>query len=244
MRADQTTSIPATDYSGSELQDTCVVYSTPAEPALTTPLNAWILRQSLRLEYNTFLDSGYVESFAELGEEYAPYLSDSTFLSVVRDDKVVGTARILDWSESSFKTLNDIESDRLKSFDPHPVEDPEHTFEVGTLSVEPAYRHTDVAILLYGAMLAKSRVEEKPSLLASFDDDANGYLRSFETLFPSGVSRLGPPVDYLGSPTTPVLIDMNEAYRGLASVPEIRALLDSVKVVTDKSLIPSEIDLR
>ena len=85
---------------------------------------------SMRLEYETFREAGYVKSFDELKSEYAQYVQASTFLSILRGGDVVGTARIIDWSEAGFKTLDDIDQGRLQSNGETPVHFPDQTFDL------------------------------------------------------------------------------------------------------------------
>lgn len=225
----------------SEARTDRVVVCSQVNPVGAPIGSASIARRALKLEYETFLGAGYVDTASDLEDEYRPYSDASTFMSVARDGQMAGVARIIDASPAGFKTLNDIAAGRLTQDVEFPFEEPAQCFEVGTLSIQPEHRHSIVGLLLYGAMLWKSRHEDKRFLLASFDDGpTSSFLRDFEVLFTRGVTRLGPPTDYMGSPTTPVVIDMMEAYRGLNRTIGVDEFLDSVVLTEDpQSLVLS-----
>lgn len=176
------------------------------------------------IEASVFIEKNYVKSQAELEEEYEPYLGQSDFLlATSRDFGPVGSVRCIVDGPAGFKTLNDIRVGRLTA-NPEGQSlvgsvPPEKMLEIGTLAVPAAFRSRDngrVAAQLYGAIFGYMKPRELTHVIASFDGE---YWGNFKGIFGDTVTAIGPPVDYMGSPTVPALMnvyDMHERTRELS----------------------------
>ncbi len=212
-----------------------VVEIVPVDPVGARPSVVRAVIDAKELEYRTFLDAGYVSSLAELHEELEAYSSASWFL-IARDEdaEVAGVARVINPTAAGLKTLNDMEARRLDaSFANAARFSFAESFEIATLSVSKKHRHSSTALNLYGAIIAKSIAEARPTVVASFDDGKSAsYLREFESLFPEGITRLGHARDFMGTPTTPVCISVPDLLAGMSHQPAIVHALRSVTLVT------------
>lgn len=176
------------------------------------------------LEFETFRDAGYVTLRDELEEEYAPYGAASKFVIVERHGEMVGSTRIILPGENGFKTIADEKKEMLTFDDQGKGLITEYDldsdgFEVGTLSVKDGYRTgpfdpKSVSISLYSGLIAytgifqeKLQRDRRGFVLASFDEK---YLEKFDKAFGPSVQLLGPSQEYMGSKTTPVLIDVDK----------------------------------
>lgn len=197
---------------------------------ITDDPSSSIWRQAADIEAEVFIERGYVATAEELAEEYAPYLGKSSMIAAIVGGNVVGSGRVIHYDpQVGFKTLKDVEKGRL-TVDSQGrdilVKVPlEKVMEIGTLSIEKAYRgmrsyQFGLNIELYGAILEVGRRAGSPYILASFDDQ---YFRRFMRYFGPAVKQLGPAVDYMGTPTIPAIMNMEDAYvgfkeRGLAEL--------------------------
>lgn len=189
-----------------------------------------------QLEFDVFKDANYVSYQNELTDEYEPFQSQSSFLAVARNGEIVGASRLIMPGKMDFKTIEDARNGKLL-IDPQGIEllslyDLKNQgFEVGTLAVKNAYRtgpmHPEsVSLSLYVGITASTMLfaEEKNRqdygfVLASFDQE---YLDGFTKAFGPSVQTLGPPQMYMGSETTPVIIDVDQLisdnYSGLTPI--------------------------
>jgi len=214
MSEETSTTKPEADHGVNEA--TLVMLNSPASPG-------W--EQAAEVEAEVFIEIGYVESREELDEEYEPYLPDSHILAVLKADEVIGCTRFIDYNpEVGFKTINDAKNERIE-ISPEGYEllgevNPEEMVEVGTISLKQEHRsgvndEVHTITQLYAGIYQYSLDHDKPYVLASFDED---YLNRFGSLFGPAVKRLGPPVDYMKSPTVPVLMNVKEAAQYLESI--------------------------
>ncbi|HVX23744.1 MAG TPA: hypothetical protein VG992_00110 [Candidatus Saccharimonadales bacterium] len=181
------------------------------------------------IEAEIFIEKDYVQSAAELADEYAPYLGVTEFVGVHRNGLAEGSTRLIFYSpDTGFKTLTDIKEGRLtideSGYAKLAALDLHSTFEVGTLSVARDMRGKPedagrISVALYGAIYGEARRHDAPYMLASFDED---YFHRFKGIFGPGVQQLGPSTDYMGSPTVPVLMDINQLHDHLsANFPDV-----------------------
>lgn len=191
-------------------RDTVNVYTNPVSIG-------WY--EAADVEAEIFIENEYVTSATELALEYEKYIAHTEFVSVSRNGSVEGSTRLIFYGEESgFKTLSDLANGRLELF----YKEKEFiaglplakTFEVGTLAVTKTMRGKPgdegrLAVQLYGAIYAESVRHDTPYALASFDEE---YLNRFKDLFGPGVRALGPAIDYMGSPTVPVIMDLPRLY--------------------------------
>lgn len=180
-------------------------------------------RDTVPVEGEVFKLAGYADP-EELQVEYAPYEDVSVMSALYDGDKAIGEVRIIEYNpELGFKTTNDIDRGLL-DVDEAGRElldslDPKTMFEVGTIGLDPAYRTTGddpihPVTQLYGIIFTYGMDNNKPYVIASFDAE---YLHSYEGLSGDSLTRLGPAKDYIGSPTVPVLIDLNRLKESLIS---------------------------
>lgn len=202
-------------------------------------------KDSAQLEFEEFRRAEYVDSIDELEEEYAPYRGHSKFISVSRQGEVVGSTRLILPGEAGFKTINDAHAGKLTITEAGwdilgGYDIANDGFEVGTLAVKDGYRtgpfhELSVSASLYAGITAYTGIlaqeqgrEGHGFVLASFDEE---YLSKFADAFGPSVKELGPSQEYMGSKTTPVLIDVDQLleddHTGLT--PLLLGLAESVK---------------
>jgi len=174
------------------------------------------------VEYDIFKGAKYVGEPGELYEEYEKYNDECTMFALYDGERTIGAIRIIDYNpEVGFKTINDAQEGLLDIDDKgwELIEDinPDETFEVGTIGLDPEYRvrrgeGMHAVTQLYGVLFAHGADHNKPNIIASFD---KGYLARFERLYRSGITRLGSPKLYMGSDTVPVLINLTDVHEYL-----------------------------
>jgi hypothetical protein len=168
------------------------------------------------VEAGVFMASKYVDSKAELAKEYDPYRTTSEMVGLrfLRTDDLIGASRMSDpHPKNGIKTVRDIAAGRLElspdGRDALARINLSRTMEIGTLALEEQYRGArglGYVALLYAAGYARAISKGHDHVLASFD--AN-YFRGFGRKYSFAVP-LGPPKDYMGSPTVPVLIEVDK----------------------------------
>lgn len=178
------------------------------------------------METVVFKESGYVENKEELAEEYAPYLSASEFvIANTMSGRFGGSLRIIHHEPGvGFKTLHDIKKGRLtvdvKGREIIDNLDEKEVIEVGTIGVPSEFRGRpekadSMSVPLYGATLDATKRHGARYILASFDED---YFSRFKGIFGPSAEALGPPTDYMGSPTVPAIIDVPRLMDYIATV--------------------------
>lgn len=175
-----------------------------------------IWRDAIPVEYEVFKQSGYVEDSDEIEHTYAPYETESTMYSLYKEEIAVGEIRIIDYDPIvGFKTLDDIENGILEVDENGrgllDELDLTKTFEVGTIGLDENFRTTPEEefhpiMQLYGMIYTYGHDNNLPNIIASFDEK---YLGRFAGMYGSALTYLGPAKKMMGSPTIPVLIDLN-----------------------------------
>ena len=171
------------------------------------------------LEAVTFIRRQFVGSPEELAEEYEPYLSKTSMI-VVRNpdtpDRVSACARMTDHDPNvGFKTIDDaLNPDRPLEISEGGWEtlkgvNHDDIAEVGTISARD-----NTGAELYGAIIGfgldREPGQECHFVIASLDEQV--LTRLIKPLFGDSVKVLGPAADYMGSPTIPILIDLERAW--------------------------------
>lgn len=186
------------------------------------------------VEAQVFIDSHFVSSAEELEEQYQEYLPSSAFLLAYSPVQIPeGALRIISYNPTiGFKTINDIEAGLLELSEEGrhilDVVDSRSMLEVGTIGIETDARYGfeahRISTRLYGGLAGICERRGTPYILASFDEER---FRKFARVFGPSCKELGPAVDYMGSPTLPVLMDSREltqhALRTLPSVGRVIA---------------------
>jgi hypothetical protein len=204
---------------------------------LTKDSQSPVWKAGIEVEAETFIESDYVKSAAELQEEYRLYLPETSVLAASRDGKVVGGGRVISYNpEIGFKTFHDIDDDRLELSDKGKEIlrniDPRHMMEIGTLGIKKEWRkmpgvRTGINLEMYGAIWGISTKNNTPYILASFDGK---YFERFSRYFGDSVKPLGPAIEYMGSLTVPVIMNLEETYANLTETnPELLAVLDGAR---------------
>jgi len=187
--------------------------------------NSDVWHQAEVLEAAVFEGEQYIASPSELQKEYEPYLNHTRMIAVNQGDRTIGAMRVISYDRASnLKTLDDIEKGRL-AIDEQGQEvlasiPKDKIVEVGTIALDKSYRtspeqdsHTISS--LYGSIYALCLKENTPHIIASFDEE---YAQRFKKLFGPAVIELGPPTDYMGSPTVPVIMDTDELKKYFSSI--------------------------
>lgn len=175
-----------------------------------------VWKDAIPVEYEVFKQSGYVEDSDEIEHTYAPYETQSTMHTLYQEGVPIGEIRIIDYDPIvGFKTLDDIENGILE-VDENGRErldalDLTKTFEVGTIGLDENFRTTPEEefhpiMLLYGTIYTYGHDNNRPNIIASFDEK---YLERFAGMYGTSLTHLGPAKKMMGSPTVPVLIDLN-----------------------------------
>ncbi|HEX8227012.1 MAG TPA: hypothetical protein VF572_04045 [Candidatus Saccharimonadales bacterium] len=153
-------------------------------------------------------------------------METSEFALVERGEEALGSARMIFYARGiGFKTFNDITRKRLtvdrKGYKLMDGLNLDRTMEIGTLGADERARSRPedagrVAMALYGIVYRESITHGCDYGLASFDEE---YAQRFSGIFGPGVKPLGPAKHYMGSPTIPVLMDLNQMYDHLSNMP-------------------------
>lgn len=196
---------------------------------------AW--QQAEMVEFDVFHQSGYVNTQEELAKDYERYTPYTGFALTRLGGEPAGAVRMIFYSpEAGFKTTNDAAKGEL-TIDAQGEEmltrvDPATIMEIGTISIPEELRgklenglrlNSD----LYGAIYAVAKARSIDWLIASFDHE---YLDRFGKIFGASITRLGPPKDYMGSPTVPVIINVEDAIQSVADV-GLQDTFDSIHAV-------------
>lgn len=173
--------------------------------------------EASQMEAVTFMRREYVKTPEELAEEYAPYLSETSMIVATRGatGEVSGCVRAVEYNpEIGFKTIDDalnpdapleIDTTGWSALD---KVDRGNIYEVGTISAK-----ADAGAELYGAIigLGLDKEPKRGYVVASLDETV--LMRRIIPVFGDAVQILGPAKDYIGSPTVPVLIDLEKAWK-------------------------------
>lgn len=178
--------------------------------------------EALAVEFEVFNKMGYSDAQTATGhmKEYSDY-DDVSILNVARvEGKIVGVLREIQPQEdppqgsTGFKTLDDLQiyQDVIPPLINGVIN--QTIVEAGTAAILPEYRvHLKIAPRLYHSLFA-ANIGDKTHCIASIDDRVlKGYRRSRSLPFES----IGPSQDYMGSPTTPVALDMRDLSGYLAA---------------------------
>lgn len=167
------------------------------------------------LEAQTFIQRGYVDSVAGLQIEYAEYKSQTCML-VARSPEtgeVCACARVTEYDPKvGFKTVDDA----LRPDSPLTITEEgwrrlevierSNIFEVGTMS---AQRNAGAEV--YGGVMGYGIDRQKPRRYVIANLDEAVLQKRILPLFEDSVIVLGPAVEYMGSPTVPMIIDLQRA---------------------------------
>ncbi|HSW66216.1 MAG TPA: hypothetical protein VLI54_03705 [Bacillota bacterium] len=167
-----------------------------------------------RVESGVFMDCGYVATHEELQREYEDYLDSSTMIGLLNDGDVAGGGRYIAYGPAGFKTINDIIKGRIEAdkngLDMLANVDYPHAAEIGTTILEKQYRSRAggaLVGLVYGAFYQRAVNTDVTALLATLD---YGYAKGFLRRFKEFATQLGPPVEYMGSLSVPVHMDVTK----------------------------------
>lgn len=164
-----------------------------------------------RVEYFTFLDSGYIEPNTQQEVlEYSGFDDVSQFFVVKDGTNVVGMMRIIKYSPKGFKTLKDftINSGWLTSIEALIKEDPRSVEEIGTLGLLENYRGKNsraAVAAIFKASWQDSVRRGVKMWIFSADFRLFGLLTNW---FEFKVKQIGDGKDYLGSYTVPATLDI------------------------------------
>lgn len=194
-------------------------------------------QEAEEVEFSVFRESGYVSTQEELARDYEIYDQSTGFALTRLGGMPAGSVRMIFHNpEVGFKTINDAEKGEL-TIDDSGKElldqlDMTKVMEIGTISIPEHLRGKLESGLrlnsdLYGAIYAVSQARGIDWLIASFDHE---YLDRFGKIFGASVTRIGPPKDYMGSPTVPVVINVEDAIQSVADV-GLQDTFDSIHAV-------------
>jgi len=182
-------------------------------PVVISDPNAFGWNIASTLEAEVFRARNYSETIEEHQQEYRPYQESSVFLLYPDGphELPLSSMRVIYPSKKGFKTINDIQAGRLQlSREGREILSgvrSDQMLEAGTIGVVPELWHTfgetEASIPLYGGLVALTRQTRAPYVLASFDAE---YFERFSRIFGSDCRALGPAVQYMGTPTLPVLM--------------------------------------
>lgn len=208
---------------------------TDVELALCHNPQSKLWQEAAQLEAQVFMSSRYVANADELFQAYAQYEPRTRMLATIKNGKVVGAMRVINYDPNvGLKTLNDSKNGLLTlSAEGQALlreTDPNQVVEVGTIALDEEYRGKteDEAYMissLYGGIYSLTLQENTPNIIASFDED---YYERFVKLFGPSVTALGPPTDYMGSKTVPVLMNverLKEYFISINAEPYVDSLI-------------------
>lgn len=160
------------------------------------------------LELRVFETQGFLDPDGTLGS-YRAYEDASVFNLVFEDNQPVGVLREIWPSEAGNKTLNDLElsatgAELIRSLDPNGIVD------IGTVAVLPEHQRGLAALLCYASANRTRRIAGVTHWTAGIDDVVLAFFRRIMH-FP--FVDIGPSVDYIGSRSTPAVLDVDRAER-------------------------------
>lgn len=158
-----------------------------------------------------YMHEGYIQELTEDGsltEADDPYHACSTYFAVKRNGEIVATCRLL-----QFQTITEFPAIKVFGVDcaalPDNGIDAHQYIEVSSLGKKPKAAQVGDVAQLYGSMMRWSYDRGIKQWLASGD---TAFLRGFGILFGHGLMKqIGAAKTYLGSETTPMIIDMAHA---------------------------------
>jgi hypothetical protein len=189
--------------------------------------------EAIELESATFVRRGYVESPEELSREYAAYLPKTSIILAehVATKEVSGCARVIEYDpEIGFKTLDDaLDEEKSLEIDTSGWEaleeiDHDNIYEVGTISARQ-----DAGAELYGAIIGYGldKTPRRQYVIASLDEQV--FMKRILPLFGDSVQILGPPADYMGSSTIPIMINLEKAWENIAANDYLQGIFERVE---------------
>lgn len=190
--------------------------------------------EAINVEAQVFIGSDYVENAGQLEAEYEPYMPNTMMIAASRGGEVVGSVRVIRYSpDVGFKTLKDAEEGKLliDEAGQQLLDGIElgQAIEIGTISIKPEWRKMPGANLglnleLYGAIFGVGQQLDAPYVIASFDER---YFNRFQRFFGENVRQLGPAIDYMGSPTLPVIMDMAKTFENIEqNNPDLKDIIE------------------
>lgn len=234
--------IPSAESRGGEFAQTLKIVENPAmlDQIAAHDTEAKVDWNTARgIEANVFVKKGYLSSEEKHKEEYAPYEASSKFLLLQQGGPQglpIGSLRAIYPSPAGFKTINDIEAEHLQ-LDKSGQEilrgiPPDQMLEAGTVCVVPELWHaldtTEASIPMYGGLVGLTRLAGVPFVIASFDEE---YFGRFSRIFGPDCRALGPAVNYMGTPTLPVLIHAENVVKYAQS--RLRRVGDPIANIAD-----------
>lgn len=188
---------------------------TDYDAKITQKKDSKVWQDAEQVEFDVFERAGYVKNLNVLRGEYEKYDRETTMVTLYDQTRPIGAIRMIDYDpEIGFKTIDDAQEGELtiddEGWEIIDTIDPKKVLETGTISLAPEYRYRRTEGLhavdqLYSILYTYAREKDKEYLVASYD---KSYLRRFERIYGDTLVRLGPPKDYMGSETVPVLIDL------------------------------------
>ena len=178
-------------------------------PKPTIKIELWPIgdERAIQLEYDVFLEAGYIEANDQHRVlQYDPY-PHGEFLVALQEGEVVGSMRLI-YASGASATLPSFST--LREFELYPetaqkiYEIPqENIVEIGTMAVRKQYRGTMIKSRMIKSFLLNSWKNSRRHVLASLD------LNYFRSLHRMGMpcEQIGPKRDYMGSTTIPTYFD-------------------------------------
>lgn len=162
-----------------------------------------------QLEFDCFEQAGFLEEDGSLSSvRKIDHLSRMIVVPSITNP--LGVGRLLDASPLGFVTLNDMALfPQSWSF----LRNIDLTQMVECLTMAPINRDPAAAIHLYRAMLHDILERDRGFLLTSIDESLLSSMTDRYASEEFGWTRLGPPIDYVGSPTVPVVANIYKALR-------------------------------
>ncbi len=174
------------------------------------------------LEADVFVSRGYARDKEELAGQYAKYLDSTEMLVALREAdtqiSITACARVIRPSERGFKTLDDARDPKIafsisdEGWSRLADINPENMYELATTAARPG-----AGAEIYGGIIGYGLDAEKRRQYALVSSDEYVYQKLLKPLFGDAFTSLGPTVDYFGSPTSPILIDLNQGWNNLES---------------------------
>ncbi|MBF0432231.1 MAG: hypothetical protein HQK83_13180 [Fibrobacteria bacterium] len=166
--------------------------------------------EAIQLEYDVFLDSGYIKPNTDnVVSEYASF-THSWFVAIEQSGQLMGVSRIIPaaclkdgWRQLPTNIHFSLNKQIIAYFDS--LEN-SHFFEVGTMAIRKSYRGGSVFRLLWKGVYHQAIQHNCHYGLSSIDADF------YKILLQIGLpmESIGKPKYYMGSETVPVLIKIKE----------------------------------
>ncbi|MFT5200855.1 MAG: ornithine decarboxylase [Candidatus Aldehydirespiratoraceae bacterium] len=167
-------------------------------------------KRAVEIEFEVFENAGFLDEDGTL-DGFRRFDRQSEFVMVPSTNDPVGVARLVDASAFGFMTLGDMKIEP-RWWEHLQTLNLDRVVELATLA--PLNYSVPAAMHLIRATIMRAVERDMTHVVASIDENLRVTInkRLAKPDF-AACEQIGPTVDYYGSPTTPILVDLCQGYR-------------------------------